>query len=107
MLARHIGSVPHNVSPEEFEKVAELTEEWSGSKLKDLAQEVTMRPVLECIEKADEVRRLAKMLERTGSLGDDSGQDGPRLSPDEAAHAELIENLQTLRAVTYDDFFWN
>lgn len=102
MLLHHLRDIKHSLREYDFQMLAAMTEQWSGSSLERLAREACMSPIRECLHKAAVIRRRSEKREQQS--GDVSGQLDDPESPDDAAHNCLLESFQRLRPVTTDDF---
>lgn len=104
MLQKHLNTVNHNISESQFELLAAVTDEWSGSYIEKLCRDSAMIPVQECLRKAATVRRkCAKQEQSTGSTSTE-GEDSTNVSdPDLCAENCLKSGLEELRPVSVND----
>lgn len=96
MLKRHLSGINHNLTPSDIEVLAESTNSWSGSDIQSVSREAAMAPVRECIRSAVLRRKRAARLEQQG--------DPQETNPDLEARQAMIDGVQNLRPVSFDDF---
>jgi SpoVK/Ycf46/Vps4 family AAA+-type ATPase len=111
ILTRFLRDLEHNLSRDHLDYLAKSTEGWTGSDLESLSREAAMAPVRECIRSAALLKKRARRREQRG--GDTSCQhEGmARMDPHDEARDHLLEQFQSLRPVSLEDFqtaitFW-
>jgi katanin p60 ATPase-containing subunit A1 len=58
MIQYHLDKHEHNLKDEDFERIAKLTENYSGADIKLLCKEAAMRPVRVILKKLEEANNL-------------------------------------------------
>ena len=105
LLKRHLKEVKHTITQDEFARLAQATDGWSGSDLESLTRDAAMTPVRECIQEAAAVgRKYAKQNTQEGEMSEHIGQV--------RAQIFLEEEITNLRPVDFNDYvsairFWS
>ena len=105
MLVHHLSKVDNNLSKENLDHIAAVTNGFSGSDMENFVRDAAMAPVRECLRQAALLRKRATKEQQSGGAA--SGQEDavPPIDPDLAAQTALLNGFQTLRPVSYDDLW--
>jgi SpoVK/Ycf46/Vps4 family AAA+-type ATPase len=112
ILKRYLEGIEHRLSKQDFSRLANATEEWSGSDLECLTRDAAMAPVRECIRSAALLKRRKQGLRRqTGKHSSfRAGQASQKCIDEEQIdrfqqfQLTLSREFQELRPVTIEDF---
>ena len=110
IVLKLLYGIPHSMSIEQLDSIAEWTEGFSGSDLEAFVREASYVPIHECMAKADEVRSRLE-ADHKQAVGDSSSEvdeiigEGTGFAPDPevAAREALIREYERLRPVTFSD----
>jgi SpoVK/Ycf46/Vps4 family AAA+-type ATPase len=120
MLKRFLGGIEHSMSDQDLIRLANATDEWSGSDLESLTRDAVMAPIRQCIRRAVQMKRrlpafllqtetprdqhqpveVSPMCDRNGKERHDSDID---ISYQESRR-RLIQEFQRVRPVAIEDF---
>lgn len=115
MLKRLTEGIEHRLSEQDFARLANATDEWSGSDLESLTRDAVMAPIRQCIRSAVQMKRrmpplrtpqkgLLQKVKALSMCDNEEEHDSKIDCPYQESRRRLIQQFQTLRPVTIEDF---
>lgn len=104
LLVHLLRDIAHSLSALEMERLAGMTDGWSGSDMESLTREAAMAPIRDCLREAAQWKKR-QQRQSGGAASAQEDDEGDRHSnAHEQARGVLLSNLEKLRPVSLQDF---